>query len=217
MIDKQLPIVQFYKIRIRGHLDAQWADWFHGMSITLEQDGTTLLSGPVPDQPALHGLLRKVRDLGMPLVSVVQLQSNRSEKGERMNISTNPAKKIDTRALLSTLWIVVMINMLKADILSLFIPGAVDEFLEFIGTTPPTLVLLFAAITMEISIVMIVLSRVLKYGLNRWLNIIVGTLTIAFVVGGRASYPHYTFIMIVEVIFLLLIIWNAWKWRNVEA
>lgn len=59
-----------YRIRIRGHLDPQWADWFAGLTITLEEDGTTLLSGPVIDQAALHGILKKVRDLGMPLLSV---------------------------------------------------------------------------------------------------------------------------------------------------
>ncbi len=66
---------QVYQIRIKGHLDSQWTDWFEGMIITLEDNGDTLLSGPVIDQAALHGLLKKVRDLGMPLVSVVQVQS----------------------------------------------------------------------------------------------------------------------------------------------
>ena len=59
-----------YEIRIAGHLPSQWMDWFEGLTITLEDDGNTLLSGPVADQAALHGLLKKVRDLGMPLVSV---------------------------------------------------------------------------------------------------------------------------------------------------
>jgi hypothetical protein len=59
-----------YRIRISGHLGPQWADWFEGLTITPEDDGSTLLSGPVIDQAALHGILKKVRDLGMPLLSV---------------------------------------------------------------------------------------------------------------------------------------------------
>jgi hypothetical protein len=60
-----------YHIRIKGHLDQYWADWFGGLAITLEDSGETLLAGPVVDQAALHAVLRKVRDLGMPLLSVV--------------------------------------------------------------------------------------------------------------------------------------------------
>ena len=59
-----------YQIRIRGHLSDQWTGWFEGLTITLEEDGDTLLTGPVVDQPALFGLLKKVRDLGLPLVSI---------------------------------------------------------------------------------------------------------------------------------------------------
>ena len=65
-----------FEIRLKGHLDNRWADRFEGLTITLEDDGNTLLTGPVIDQAALHGLLKKVRDLGMPLVSVCQIQSN---------------------------------------------------------------------------------------------------------------------------------------------
>jgi len=66
---------QCYKIRIKGHLDDKWADRFEGLTITLEEDGDTLLTGPVIDQAALHGLLKKVRDLGMPLLSVCPLEN----------------------------------------------------------------------------------------------------------------------------------------------
>ena len=59
-----------YEIRLKGHLDDRWSDWFGGLTITLEEDGDTLLTGPVVDQAALHGLLKRVRDLGMPLLSV---------------------------------------------------------------------------------------------------------------------------------------------------
>jgi hypothetical protein len=62
-----------YQIRIKGHLERRWEDWFEGMSITLEDNGDTLITGPVVDQAALHGLVKKVRDLGLPLISVNRL------------------------------------------------------------------------------------------------------------------------------------------------
>ena len=71
--DESKPTV--YKIRIKGQLGPEWSDWFEGLTITLEEDGTTLLTGTVIDQAALHGLLKKVRDLGMPLVSVNPLEN----------------------------------------------------------------------------------------------------------------------------------------------
>ncbi len=63
-----------YQIRITGHLGREWTDWFEGLAITLEANGDTLLTGPVVDQAALHGVLKKVRDLGMPLVSVTRVR-----------------------------------------------------------------------------------------------------------------------------------------------
>ena len=68
IIDPNQPTI--YQIRIRGHLGHQWTEWFDGLTITQEEDGDTLLTGPVIDQAALHGLLKKVRDLGMPLLSI---------------------------------------------------------------------------------------------------------------------------------------------------
>jgi len=133
-----------------------------------------------------------------------------------MNTSNNPTKKLDTKVLLSTLWIVVMFNMLAADILSLYIPGSLDVLVEFAGETPIPLVMLVMAIPMELAIVMIILSRVLKYGVNRWVNIIVGIVIIAYIWLGAGSYPHYTFIASVETICLLLIIWYAWKLTEQE-
>lgn len=66
--DKPHPAI--YRIRVQGQLDSQWADWFDEMTITLEEDGNTLLTGLVVDQAALHGLLKKVRDLGLSLISI---------------------------------------------------------------------------------------------------------------------------------------------------
>jgi hypothetical protein len=67
---------RIFQIRIQGHLSQQWTDWFEGLTITLEEDGSTLLTGPVIDQAALYGILKKVRDLAVPLLSV---NSNRAE------------------------------------------------------------------------------------------------------------------------------------------
>ena len=69
-----------YQIRITGHLGAEWTDWFEGMTITLEEDGDTLLTGPVVDQAALHGIFKKMRDLGMPLVSVCPLEHGQADQ-----------------------------------------------------------------------------------------------------------------------------------------
>jgi len=67
-----------YEIRLKGHLDGRWADRFEGLTITLEEDGNTLLTGPVADQAALHGQLKKIRDLGVPLISVSPVASGPS-------------------------------------------------------------------------------------------------------------------------------------------
>ncbi len=76
-MDRNQPTI--YEIRIKGHLGRQWTDWFGGLSITLEDNGETLLTGPVVDQAALHGVLRKVRDVGMPLLSVIRLQPDQAD------------------------------------------------------------------------------------------------------------------------------------------
>ena len=75
--DPGQPLV--YQIRIKGHLGPRWTDWFGGLTLTLADNGDTLLTGPVADQAALHGLLRKVRDLGLPLISVTPAQTGRAD------------------------------------------------------------------------------------------------------------------------------------------
>ncbi|MFT5197288.1 MAG: hypothetical protein ACI9EW_004027 [Cellvibrionaceae bacterium] len=97
---------------------------------------------------------------------------------------------IDTKVLLSTLWIVVLINLLKADILSLYIPGTVEEVVQFAGDTPIPILMLAGAILVEISTVMIILSRVLAYKANRWANFIASLITIAGIWGAGSSTPH---------------------------
>jgi hypothetical protein len=223
MIDKPPLNAQFYEIRLKGHLDAQWATWFDGLTITLEENGDTLLSGPVADQSAVHGLLKKVRDLGMPLVSVIQIQSNRSEQGEKMNPSTTPAKKIDTKVLLSTLWLFLAVNYIYRDILSNMEAGTLQGYLAGnVGEITITQGFLLAgAIMMEIPFAMMILSRVLKGAANRWANIIAGILMVIIEVGtmgiGTAPTLHYLFYSAIVIPCNLFIIWLAWGWRNVEA
>lgn len=81
--DQSEPFV--YQIRIEGHLRSGWTDWFEGLTLTFEENGNTLITGPVVDQAALHGLLRKVRDLGIPLLSVIRIRDQEfPNKGERI-------------------------------------------------------------------------------------------------------------------------------------
>lgn len=80
-IDPSKPMI--YQIRIKGHLDEQWTDWFSGLTITLEESGYSLLTGPITDQAALFGLLRRVSDLGMKLISFNQVDTDNQQ------ISTN--------------------------------------------------------------------------------------------------------------------------------
>ncbi len=71
-----------YEIRLKGYLDDRWAAWFEGLTLTREDNGETLLTGPVVDQAALHGLLRRVRDLGVPLLSVTRVRPNQADASE---------------------------------------------------------------------------------------------------------------------------------------
>jgi hypothetical protein len=84
--DLSEPLV--YQIRLKGHLGSEWTDWFEGLTITLEEDSETLLTGPVIDQAALHGLLKKARDLGLPLISVNPIAPDRSDID---SITPNPS------------------------------------------------------------------------------------------------------------------------------
>lgn len=83
MIDSASSNAQYYEIRLQGHLETRWLLWFEGMTITLAENGDTLLRGPVVDQAALHGMLKRVRDVGMPLLSVNRVDCNETHQCEQ--------------------------------------------------------------------------------------------------------------------------------------
>jgi hypothetical protein len=171
----------------------------------------------VIDQSALHGLLRKVRDLGMPLISVNRVQFNethpyRSKKEKEMN-TIKSTTGIDPRVKLSLLWIFVVLLMVYADIVSLLDPTSpIREVMA--GAPLPAGGLMAGAILMITSISMVVLSWVLSYKVNRWVSIIIGAYMIVhIVIGGHGLY--YVLFETVEVACILLTIWFTWKWKPV--
>jgi len=118
----------------------------------------------------------------------------------------------NTKVILSTLWIVVLFNMIFADILSFITTG----FSEVSTMQVSQSLLLIYAILLEIPIIMVILSRVLKRGVNRWANIVASVITIAFVIGLGSNYLHYIFFATIEVVLMILIIGIAWKWEDNE-
>ena len=126
---------------------------------------------------------------------------------------------MDIKVKISTLWIVVMFNMVFADILSFITPGVLAEMMTgYAGDMQITQgMLLGFAILLEIPIMMIFLSRSLSYTANRWANILAPIITILFVVGGGSAHLHYLFFAAVEVICMLFIMWTAWKWTGSES
>ena len=136
-----------------------------------------------------------------------------------MNTSSKTIQMEDMKARLSTLWIFIMFNMVFADIFSFMYPGALKQIMagNAEGTQITPGFLLIAAIVTEIPIAMVFLSRLLKYGVNRWMNIIGGGVTILWVIGGGSTTLHYIFFASIEVVCSLVIIWLAWMWRNPQV
>jgi len=135
-----------------------------------------------------------------------------------MNPDEKREEKWSMEAMLSTMWVFVMLNMLFADIFTFMIPGFLKELMTgYAGEIQITQgFLLGAAMLAEIPIAMVLLSRVLNYRANRWTNIVAGVITIAYViVGGSATLP-YIFFAIAEVACMALIVLLAWKWPKPE-
>ena len=212
-----------YEIRVAGHLSPQWADWFEGLTITLEEDGNTLLTCLAADQAALHGLLKKVRDLGLSLVSVNQVPpldpTNQPYKEKRMNASNKLIEVQDRKVTLSTLWVFVMFCIAYADLIGFIEPGTLENIINGnVGFELTPAIILIFSLFQAIPIAMILVSRWFRRDVNRWLNIVASVLTLLYVLGGgnweSASYPVFAAL---EVVAMLGIVWLAWNWRNDEA
>jgi hypothetical protein len=133
-----------------------------------------------------------------------------------MNTNETTAKMEEMKVKLSTLWIVIMFNMVFADILEFMLPGELEAMMTGTAAEFPITqeIMLVFAILLEIPIAMIILSRLLKYRANRWANIIASILTIIFVTAGGSTSFSYMFFAAVEVLCMLLIIGYAWSWKN---
>jgi hypothetical protein len=135
-----------------------------------------------------------------------------------MKIDKKSSVPEDRGVVLSTLWIFILFNMVFADIVGFMNPGALEGIIT--GTVgieiTPELLLVFSVL-LEIPIAMIFLSRILKYRINRWTNIVACVITILFVIGGGSAYLSYIFFATVEVVCMLFVIWYAWTWRQLEA
>ena len=133
-------------------------------------------------------------------------------------ITNEKTVKMDIKVKLSILWIIVMFNMLFADVLTLYIPENLEEIITRSTSVQITEgLMLMMAIIIEIPIVMIFLSRILKYRANRWANIIASAITIVFVIGGGSLVLHYIFFATIEVACMSIIVWYAWKWPKQEG
>ncbi len=127
-------------------------------------------------------------------------------------ISSNNNIEIDKKALLSTLWIFVLLNIIFRDLHEFFRAGMIEEIIT--GTPVSEQVMLIGGIMMEIPILMVLLSRILNYRINRWANIIIGAVIIALIIGVGSKDLDDIFFATIEVIALSAIIWLAVKWRE---
>ena len=121
-------------------------------------------------------------------------------------------KKLDIKVKLSTMWIVVLINMIFADIFSIMVELVDKDTLNIPGDVKT--IMAIAAIVTNIPILMIYFSRILEYKANRIINMIAAILTIIYVIGGGDTVPHYLIIASIEVILLLMILFYSIKWKN---
>jgi uncharacterized membrane protein YhaH (DUF805 family) len=136
-----------------------------------------------------------------------------------MKSNTSLLSTEETKTRLSLFWIFIMINMAFADIIGLMVPGYMAKIVAggpIDGTVVTTSLLLIGALLLEIPTAMILLSRLLKYGVNRWFNIIAGVITIVYVAGMSSPTVIYWFFCSIEILACLAVIVMAFKWRKPE-
>ena len=155
----------------------------------------------------------QVADSHPPTKGGTEMKMNLLGKGIEMDSPT-----MNMKAKLSTLWIFMLLNVSFDDIHGLLKPGFLEEIMTGTvnGTQMTEGLLLLGAVMIEVPIAMVLLSRVLKYRVNRWVNIIAGAMTIALVINNRPAAPDQIFFATIEVVTMLLIVWYAWKWPNPE-
>jgi hypothetical protein len=177
----------------------------------------------VADQAALHGLLKKVRDLGMSLISVNQVPilepTKQPYKEKRMDTNNKLIEIQDKKVTLSTLWVFVMFCIAYADIIGFIEPGTLENIIHGnVGFELTPAIILIFSLFQVIPIAMILVSRWFRRDVNRWLNIVASVLTLLYVLGAgnweSASYPVFAAL---EVVAMLGIIWLAWTWRSDKA
>lgn len=135
-----------------------------------------------------------------------------------MNTYPKTTQIEDIKAKLSTLWMVVMLNIAFADIVGFMNPGALENIMKgSVGFNITQELLLVFSVLLEIPIAMIFLSRILKPGANRWANIIASAITTVFVIGGGNTSLSYIFFATIEIAAMLVIVWYAWKLPQQEA
>ena len=136
-----------------------------------------------------------------------------------MNTQSNTTHLEHVRGKLSTLWVFLLFNMVFADIFSFMYPGALQQIMtgNTDGTHVTPVFLLIAAAVTEIPIAMVFLSRLLKNGVNRWVNTVGGVITIVWVVALGSMTAPYIFFASIEVVCSLAIVWLAWRWHKPEA
>ena len=211
-------MAEIYRFQVKGRLDKRWSDCLGGLAIQIQEDGATVLVGPVVDQAALYGLIAQIRDLGLSLLAVNLVSASHSSIGSTQMNTTKQLLTMEMKAKLSTLWIFVLFNITFRDIHEFLKPGFIEEVMTGVvnGNQLTDELFLIGGIMIEVPIAMVLLSRLLKYGVNRWANIIAGVTTIGFVIADGATDLDDIFFAIIEVTALALVIWHAWKWPNLE-